>query len=190
MVALFSLVSCSNQNEISLESPIEKKSNFETFAIYGEAHNALLHHVSANFIEPQITPTSKEEAVDYVLANAAGTLSNNEFEMKVNDFIESSSLDFKDAPKGALGGVVLNVSKSSLDYWEDEQLLVPSKALPVFVGADIAGSIIGACVSSVGSYVTAGDFNWKSVAWSAASSAIVGSTGIVGKVGKWISKLF
>lgn len=68
MVALFSLVSCSNQNEISLESPIEKKSNFETFAIYGEAHNALLHHVSANFIESQITPTSKEEAVDYVLA--------------------------------------------------------------------------------------------------------------------------
>lgn len=151
------------------------------------------------------------------MVNAAGTLSNNEFEMKVNNLIalweikyaevdfsqleittvddnltlmESPSIDFKDAPKGALGGVVLNVSKSSLDYWEDEQLLAPTKALPVFVGADIAGAIIGACVGGVGSYVTAGDFNWKSVAWSAASSAIVGSTGIVGKVGKWISKLF
>lgn len=104
--------------------------------------------------------------------------------------IESPSIDFKDAPKGARGGVVLNVSKVLSTIGKMNNFLVPSKVLPVFVGVDIAGAIIDACVSGVGSYVTASDFNWKSVAWGAASSAIVGSTGIVGKVGKWISKLF
>lgn len=307
MVVLLGLVSCTNQEEIPLETPpTEKKSNFETFAIYGEIHNALLQHMSTNFSEPQLAPTTKDEAIgyilalqregisqlsisesekailsnglesykryyvtsdlmntiqtnqsrasfdedddedlttedvrnliqeaynigsidsfeyqsfmkliDYVLANADGSLSNSDFELKVNDLInlweikyanvdftqleipctndnllltDSLSIAFRDVPKGALGGVVLNVSKSSLDYWDGEQLMVQSRAVPVFVGADIAGAVIGACTSGLGSYVTSGSVNWKSVAWSAASGAVTGSTGIVGKVGKWISK--
>lgn len=154
--------------------------------------------------------------IDYVLANADGSLSNTDFELKVNNLInqwevkyadvdftqleipsttgdltivDSPSISFKDAPKGALGGVVLNVSKSSLDYWEEEQLMVQSRAVPPFVGADIAGAVIGACSSGIGSYVVSGSVNWKGVAWGAASGAVTGSTGIVGKVGKWISKL-
>lgn len=309
MVVLLGLVSCTNQEEIQMDAPpTEKKSNFETFAIYGEVHNALLQHMSTNFSEPQQTPMSKNEAVDYVLAiqreginqlsitesekailseglesykryyvtsdlmktvqpdlsrasldddddedlttedvraliqeaydtgsidsfeyqsfmklidyvlaNADGSLSNTDFEVKVNNLInqwevkyadvdftqleiprtvdnltvvEGSSIAFKDAPKGALGGVVLNVSKSSLDYWEGEQLMVQSRAVPAFVGADIAGAVIGACSSGIGSYVTSGSVNWKGVAWGAASGAVTGSTGVVGKVGKWISKLF
>lgn len=304
MLVLLSLTSCANQEENSMETPsTEKKSNFETFAIYGEVHNALLRHMETNFSEPQVTSITKDEAVDYVLAiqlegiaqlpisenekailsdglesykrfyvtselmntvqpsqsrasfddddeedlttedvrtliqeaydtnsidsfeyqsfmklidyvlaNADGSLSNSEFELKVNDLIsqwevkyadvdfsqlefpstnddtalvDSSAVEFKDAPKGALGGVVLNISKSSLDYWEEE-LAPQSRAIPVFVGADIAGAVIGACSSGMGSYVTTGGVNWKSVAWGTASGAVTGSTGIVAKVGKWI----
>lgn len=68
--------------------------------------------------------------------------------------------------------------------------MVQSRAVPAFVGADIAGAVIGACSSGIGSYVTSDSVNWKSVAWCAASGAVIGSTGVVGKVGKWISKLF
>ena len=49
---------------------------------------------------------------------------------------------------------------------------------------------ICAASSCVGSYAISGTINWSGVAWSAASGAICGSTGVVGKVGRWICKLF
>ena len=62
------------------------------------------------------------------------------------------------------------------------------RALPVFVGADIAGAVIGACSSGLGSYFMSGKVDWRSVGWSAASGAITGSTGVVGKIGRWLSR--
>lgn len=309
VVSLLALAGCTNQEELAQEkgTPTGKKSNFETFAIYGETHNALLHYVSTNFSEPQSDPASKGEAldyvlsvqkkgiadlpisnndksllsegletykrfyvtedlmdvvqpnlsrtstegddeeevttediralikeaydtggidefeyqsfmllIDYVLANASGTLSDADFATKVDELIaqwevkyadvdfsqlepqqdedslltkEGILMDFQDTPKGALGGVVLNVSQSSLDYWNTEQPIdSPTRAVQAIVGADIAGAIYGACVSATGAYVITGKVGWKSVAWGAAGSAISCSTGIVGKLGKWISK--
>lgn len=67
IAALLCLVSCNNQTELSMEVPVEKKSNFETFAIYGEVHNSLLQYVAENFNEPEVDPASLDEALDYVL---------------------------------------------------------------------------------------------------------------------------
>lgn len=149
------------------------------------------------------------QLVEYVIANASGKLSNSDFENRVATLInqwnikysdvdfsqleieqpntELPTLDgnFESAPKGALGGVVLNVSQSSLKYWDDTP---KTRAVPAFVGADIAGAVIGACWGSIGSKVNSGKVSWKGVAWSAATGAITASTGIVGKVGKWITK--
>lgn len=309
IASLFVLASCSNQEELSQDkgTPAGKKSNFETFAIYGETHNALLHYVSTNFSEPQSDPATKEEAldyvlsvqkkgiadlpisdndktllaegletykrfyvtddlmeviqptllrtsvdeddeeevtteeiralikeaydtgsidefeyesfmllIDYVLANASGVLSDADFAIKVDELIaqwdvkyadvdfselevqqdedslttkEAIMMDLQDAPKGALGGVVLNVSQSSLDYWGNElPIAPPTRAVQAIVGADIAGAVVGACTSAVESYATTGKVNWRNVAWKTASGAVIGSTGIVGKLGKWISK--
>lgn len=136
-----------------------------------------------------------------------GKLSNFEFESKVGELINqwdkkysdvdfsqleiteenaTSSLKFNAAPKGALGGVVLSVSQSSLQYWDSTNK--QTRAVPAFVGADIAGAVWGVCLGCVGAKVTGGNITWKSVAWSAASGAVTGSTGIVGKVGKWLTK--
>lgn len=69
IVVLLGFVSCTNQEEIQMDTPpTEKKSNIEIFAIYGDVHNALLQHMSTNFSEPQQIPMTKNEAVDYVLA--------------------------------------------------------------------------------------------------------------------------
>ncbi len=65
-----------------------------------------------------------------------------------------------------------------------------TKALQVWVGADIAGAAVGATQSAIISYTTTGEVNWESVGLSAVGGAIVGSTGIIGKAGKWISNLF
>lgn len=155
--------------------------------------------------------------IDYVVANAEGSLSNDEFELKVNiliskwkqmysnvDFsqlnlprqsvgdvekVEISSPELDKIPSGSLSGVVLSVSGSSLDYWNNEEAsLEDGRALPVFVGANIAGAVIGACSSGLGSYFMSGKVDWRSVGWSAASGAITGSTGVVGKIGRWLSR--
>ena len=63
-----------------------------------------------------------------------------------------------------------------------------TRAVPAFVGADIAGAVWSVCLGCAGAKVTGGNITWKSVAWSAASGAVTGSTGIVGKVGKWLTK--
>lgn len=295
VVALLVIAGCSNMDEnLSNKPTIEKKSNFETFSIYGKVHNEMLNDADLNFFEPETFATTKVDAinqvlsfqkesvkklsisdsdkqflmqgletykklyctedlmnsfyaktsrtveeaeeitteeirtlikdayesgsidsfeyktflqlVDYVVENASGSLSNFDFEHKVTTLINQWEIkysdvdfsqleakedngmflpkDFDTVPKGALGGVVLNVSQSSLKYWETPQ----TRAVPAFVGADIAGAVVGACLGAVGSKVVSGSVSWKGVAWSATSGAITGSTGIVGKIGKWITK--
>lgn len=93
-------------------------------------------------------------------------------------------------PHGALSAVVLNIAISSLGYWEEE---THTKALGV-VGTiavqDIVGAVIGGVSGAVGSAVISDDVNWKSVAWGAGVGAITGSTGVVGKVSRFIASLF
>lgn len=55
---------------------------------------------------------------------------------------------------------------------------------------DIVGAVIGGVSGGVGSVVVGGELNWGSVAWGAGVGAITGSTGVVGKVSKWIVSLF
>lgn len=149
-----------------------------------------------------------DNLIDCVLANFSGKLSNEELMVEVEalidmwesqyantDFTKLESSDspliaFKDSPKGALSGVVLNISMSSLRYWAEEQGDNQSRGLPVFVGADIAGAIGGAVLSAAHSYYKTDKVDWGDVAWGAATSAVIASTGVYGKVGGWISKFF
>lgn len=299
---LLCLFSCTN-NEVQPIVEEETTSNFETFKIYGELHNAMLKQITANFSEPTGTSKDKESAlnyllsmqqndvsalplssrqkellsneletykslyvtkdlieavqskesrsdiiidygelefptvsvimlieeayesgeidefeynsfmllVDYVEANAAGTLSNQEFEAKIRELVAQweviyADVDFTEIsvavknatddpiapdpepPHGAIGGLVLSISTSSLEYWNDENnQLEESRAVPVFVGADIAGAVLGALHAGIISHASTGHINWEHVAWSSAAGAITGSSGIVGKIGKWLS---
>lgn len=99
------------------------------------------------------------------------------------------SSEFCDIPHGAVSAVVFNIAISSLDYWEEGH----TKALGV-VGTiavqDIVGAVIGGVSGAAGSAMISGEVNWKSVAWGAGVGAITGSTGVVGKVSKFIAGLF
>lgn len=159
---------------------------------------------------------SFNELIDYVVANAQGTIGNAEFENKVNSLIASWEVKYADVdfstlqqmpdegepvdnftpvnnleplPSGSLSGTVLNVSKSSIAYWNTESGLVETKAVPAFVGADIAGAIIGACTTSIRQLATTGELDGVGILWGVGTGAITGSTGIVGKLGKWINSL-
>ncbi|MBR5863190.1 MAG: hypothetical protein IKY76_01365 [Alistipes sp.] len=64
-----------------------------------------------------------------------------------------------------------------------------TRAIPAFVGADIAGAIIGACVNGGIQYLNKKEIDGESLLYAAVGSAIVGSTGIVGKLGNWLTNL-
>lgn len=158
---------------------------------------------------------SFNELVDCVVANAQGLIGTQEFETKINSLIGSWEIKYADVdfssleqveiyessaepsdndtlkplPNGTLSGAVLSISKSSVEYWENEAILVETRAVPAFVGADIAGAIVGVCVTGTIQYLRTGELEGEGLLYAAAGGAIVGSTGIVGKLGNWLTKL-
>ena len=123
--------------------------------------------------------------------NYKGKVSNSEIEKMILSI--QGELDRKCSKLGSeygqILGITLSISRASIEWWNNKNGNGNAK-IPAVVGADIAGAIIGAVSSGVGSCTTGGSVNWKSVAWGACAGAVMGSTGIVGKVGKWLSGLF
>ena len=99
----------------------------------------------------------------------------------------------KNSNNGQALAYTISISLYSIEWWEenpdafgDDNSL---KVLPAWVGADIAGAAYGAIVAGTGSYITTGFVNWGAVGISAGAGAISGSTGIIGKAGKWLTSL-
>lgn len=144
--------------------------------------------------------------IDWSIAYTSGNMAEWVFVQNVNQLISQWEQRYSDAdyselvdnngrtrevavdelPHGALSGVVLNISQSSLDYWEE----CSTRALPLIAAQDIVGAVIGGVSGAAGSAIVGGSVNWGSVAWGAAVGAVTGSTGVVGKVAKYLTKLF
>ncbi len=95
---------------------------------------------------------------------------------------------------GYISGYAIAISLSSLEWWEknaegQELMTKEIKLIPAWVAADAVGALWGAASGAIGSYLVNGEVNWGSVGFGALSGAVAGSTGVVGKVAKWISKL-
>ncbi len=99
-----------------------------------------------------------------------------------------------DSKAGYISGYAIAISLASMNWWEEnaEAGTVESKGInviPVWVAADAVGAVWGAASGAIGSYVINDEVNWESVGWGALSGAVAGSTGVVGKVGKWLSNI-
>lgn len=137
--------------------------------------------------------------------NVNGGISNEAFEASFNSLVaqweghyagtDYSTLvdengNFKNEleqyPEGAVTGVILKISQSSLEYWAEPET---RSVVATIVVQDVVGAVIGGVSGGIGSAVVGGHWNWGSVAWGAGVGAITGSTGVVGKVAKWIVSL-
>ena len=97
--------------------------------------------------------------------------------------------------EGEMVGTILAISIASIEWWEENpdafgDNLKSTKALPVWAGMDIVGGVIGAGMSVAIQVKVNDEVNWEIVGYSALGGAVVGSTGIIGKAGKWLSGLF
>ena len=151
---------------------------------------------------------------DYIVENVEGTLSVKEFEKKIDgiisewekqyadsdfsclvsekdengNYLPMPKMSMKDAPKGAVLGVILNITKHSLTYWNGPDAMNPVERIAPWVLADAAGAVIGGAGSLL-YQLDNENIDWGSVGWSALTNGVAHSTGIVGKVVKWLSVL-
>ncbi|MDE5727588.1 MAG: hypothetical protein K2L26_04380 [Duncaniella sp.] len=148
---------------------------------------------------------------DYSKENATGLLSSYELENKVDDLInlwleaygdvdyssiipseqngvygQIPAIDLKDFPEGAISGLVLNISKHSLVYWNGPMSPARPERVAPWVAADAGGALIGAGGALLYHWISNTSVDWASVGYSAAVGAIDGSLGISGKIGRWL----
>lgn len=99
---------------------------------------------------------------------------------------------------------MLSIGASSDEWWSTTQpgIFLPGPGeinpsdpgyvtyLAPVVGTDIAGAVGGALLTAGAQYYFNGEVDWRLVGAGAVGGAITASTGIYGKVGKWLSGLF
>jgi hypothetical protein len=87
--------------------------------------------------------------------------------------------------------IILDISINSLEWWAANSLEAnEQQKLAPWICTDIAGAIIGVGLSVGTQYFLGSDggINWRIVAASGLTTAIMGSTGALGRIGRWMSK--
>lgn len=135
------------------------------------------------------------EIGDMVILNADGQLSNADLKTYLLGVVDewNAQVYDKNSKQGQALGMTLAISLASLEYWEEnpDQVMAPTRALPIVLANDIAGAAVGALVNIYWTTVINDQpVDWGKVGDGALSGALLGSSGVVGKLGKWLSKLF
>lgn len=124
-----------------------------------------------------------------------GLISNDEMKCKLLEIKDEwiAKGYTTDSDNGYALAITLSISLASLEWWEANPEAFgdgnEAKALPAWVAADVVGAGYSAVVAGIAGYSTTGQVNWGSVGIAACAGAVSGSTGIIGKAGKWIASL-
>lgn len=155
-----------------------------------EIPDSLLHHYAKNELEicknknilNKFEYDIINELINCVEANIDGINSMDNIEAIVDSLIiEWEKQKFpKQELIGNTSGVVLNISKASTSYWEKEDNTTMSRA-PHALVADFYGAICGALECAI-----AGDLSFKGVCRSGLVSATAASTGLWGKIRRFL----
>ncbi|MDE6236206.1 MAG: hypothetical protein K2M56_10700 [Muribaculaceae bacterium] len=91
-------------------------------------------------------------------------------------------------PQGQTLAYVLCIASSSVEWWSEQE--VHTRVVPAWVAADVGGALVGAAIEGGTQFIK---FNrvtsWTNVGCKALGGAVVASTGIAGKIGKWLFRL-
>lgn len=123
-----------------------------------------------------------KEIHNKVKANKDGGLGATELQ----DFISAKKLEWdnqnftKCDNYGYVSGLVLSVAQNSIDYWLNYDSGEIELRVAPWVAADVGGALIGAVVGAVGGADDVG------LGTSIIAGAVVGSTGLAGRIGKFL----
>lgn len=114
------------------------------------------------------------------------TISIEEYYYAVKELVNQWIILNEKKSVSEFSAIILNIATYSSQWWLNNS---ENTKLAPWVASDAVGAAYGAAFSAAVSYAQTGHVNWTSVGCSAVSGAVTGSTGVIGKVGKWISKV-
>lgn len=165
--------------------------NEDTLSVFTLIETAEVENILDTFELRMLTKISELAKMGF-----EGTITDYQFmralqKMK-NDWIAMGYLVEENC--GYVSGCAIAISIASMEWWElnPEAGMLETKGsnvlIPAWAVADAVGAVWGATSGAIGSYILNGEVKWGSVGFGALSGAVAGSTGVVGKVAKWISK--
>lgn len=177
----------SNSKDAFLNGVIINNKNYQLTELNDIFYNAgKISEIDKNIVNSIISSLHK---------NLDGTLSNKALydELLVHKSNWEKSQKNSQNVGGEYSYMILDIGIHSLEWWEqNSDTTINQKKLAPWIASDIVGAIAGAGLSVGLQYflTPTGQINWKIVAGSAIAGAITGSTGIIGKAGKWLSTFF
>ncbi len=90
---------------------------------------------------------------------------------------------------GEFSYIILDIGINSLEWWDKNPYTpgMQTNAVPVWIATDIVGAVGGAAFAAISQHVfNDGKINWTIVAAAGLTTAITASTGVWGKIGKWL----
>lgn len=164
---------------------------YNTSALYNDAFES--DKLTSMINELLSTKSITESDVDIInlllltcFEQHSGNISIDEYYNNIEKLVEKWKRSNDDNSVSDFTAIILNIAFHSAQWWKDNP--EESKVAP-WVAADAVGAAWGATVAAATSKIQTGHVNWTSTGVAAVSGAVTGSTGIVGKAGKWISKL-
>ncbi len=126
-----------------------------------------------------------------IQGNLDGNITNDQLENFVNNAVKDwEAMGYtQSSTTGRLLPVILSISVSSIDWWKNHPGADRYKtaALPAWAAADVAGGLVSGVSTIIVQYTVTGDVHWGVVGGSVVAGAVVGSTGLVGRIAKWFS---
>lgn len=195
---------------IKAKESIDKINKEANITSQNPALSQIIQKASQNGFIDSFEKDKLIEINNLVSENKAGRITITELKEKMNEIavdFDSKNYDFN-GKNGHLLAQTLSIGINSLEWWMTNgdvfinsetnggkggpsvnfDYIDNSSLIAPWVGADIAGAVISGAIAASGQYALTGNVNWGTVGWSAVGGAVVGSTGIVGKIGKWLSK--
>lgn len=151
-----------------------------------------------------------QNITEKIRQNLEGSLTNIDFEYSLVA-LSNEWLTINDGIKGYEGayltGYILSIGLKSCEWWRQNPSAFPddqkqsSKGpyeldkidyyyVAPIVAMDAAGAILGGVIDAGRQYINNGSVNWNHVGGSAVIGAVTGSTGLVGRAGRWLASLF
>ena len=119
-------------------------------------------------------------------ANYEGSLPDNQLKTNVQSLINDyNDIGYPSNSEGGMVGTILAISISSIEWWEQNPDALDNLASRS--NASNKALIAPWLATSAGvQYGVTGEVNWEVVGWTALATGAAASTGIIGKIAKWL----
>lgn len=158
------------------------------------AYNNLLFEAKNNGVIDDFEYKELISLGELIKKNFSGIVGADELRNQL-DMMEKrwSNMKYTENSKaGRLTAQTIAIGRASLDFWEENEVFsrenVNGRSQKVLIAPIIANDIAGAVVGGAIGGIKSG--SWKGAGEGALIGAVVASTGVIGRLGKWISKLW